>query len=65
MHSNTLLGNGTNGVRITTEDGHRIGGTVAGAGNTIANNTEDGVMLQNTTAALNPILANSIYSNGN
>ena len=60
----TALGNGANGVRITTEDGHRIGGTAAGAGNVIANNTEDGVMLQNATATLNPILGNDIYANG-
>ncbi len=60
----TALGNGTNGVRVTTEDGHRIGGTAAGAGNTIARNTEDGVMVQNSSANLNPILGNDIYANG-
>ncbi len=36
----TALGNGTNGVRITTESGHMIGGTSAGAGNIIAYNSE-------------------------
>ena len=60
----TALGNGTNGVRITTESGHTIGGTGIGAGNVIAYNGGDGVMLQNSTAVNNPILGNSIYSNG-
>ena len=59
----TALGNGTNGVRITTESSHLIGGTVAGAGNVIAHSGEDGVMLQNSTANSNPILGNTIYSN--
>ena len=60
----TAVGNGTNGVRITTESGHLIGGTIAGAGNTIAHNSADGVMLQNSSADANSILGNVIYSNG-
>ena len=60
----TAIGNGTNGVRITTESGHTIGGTAAGAGNVIAYSTEDGVMLQNSSAVNNAILGNSIYANG-
>ena len=60
----TALGNGTNGVRITTESGHRIGGTSPGAGNVIASNTADGVMLQNASATANPILGNAIAGNG-
>ncbi len=60
----TALGNSVNGVRITTESGHRIGGTAAGAGNIIAYNTGDGVQLQNSTAVNNAILGNSIFSNG-
>ncbi len=59
----TALGNTTNGVRITTESGHSIGGTAAGAGNVIAYNGEDGVVLQNSTANTNTILGNSIFSN--
>ena len=61
----TALGNGTNGVRVTTEDGHRIGGAAAGAGNTIAYNGGRGVDIQNASASANPILGNSIYSNTN
>ena len=60
----TPRGNGTNGVRVTTEDDHRIGGTAAGAGNVIAHNTGRGVAIQDTTANDNAILANSIHSNG-
>ncbi len=60
----TPRGNGTNGVRVTTEDDHRIGGTAAGAGNVIAHNTGRGVAIQNSTATRNAILGNSIYSNG-
>ena len=60
----TPLGNGTNGVRITTESGHRIGGVTANSGNLIAHNTSDGVMLQNTSAINNAILGNDIHSNG-
>jgi CSLREA domain-containing protein len=61
----TPLGNGTNGVRVTTEDGHRIGGTAVGAGNVIAHNVTRGVDIQNSSANNNPILGNSIHSNGN
>ncbi|MGB5741214.1 MAG: DUF4347 domain-containing protein, partial [Sedimenticolaceae bacterium] len=59
----TALGNATDGIRITTESGHTIGGTAAGAGNVIAHNLRDGVQLQNSSAVDNPILGNSIYAN--
>ena len=59
----TAVGNGTHGVRVTTESGNLIGGTAVGAGNVIAHNGGDGVHLQNSTADDNPILGNSIYAN--
>ncbi len=59
----TAVGNGTNGVRITTESGHTIGGTVAGAGNVIAHNGKDGVMIQDSAANMNSILGNVIHAN--
>jgi hypothetical protein len=42
----------------------KIGGTVAGAGNTIAFNAAAGIGLQTTAASGNAILGNKIYSNG-
>ena len=60
----TDLGNGANGVRVTTESNHTIGGTAAGAGNTIAFNDVDGVNIQDSTAKGNSILGNVIHSNG-
>ncbi|HEY6508524.1 MAG TPA: DUF2341 domain-containing protein, partial [Vicinamibacterales bacterium] len=41
-----------------------IGGTVAGAGNTIAYNTMDGVALNTNASTGNAILGNAIFSNG-
>ncbi len=58
------LGNGGHGVHLTTVDGNIIGGSIAGAGNVIANNNWAGVLIQNSTATDNSILRNSIYSNG-
>jgi hypothetical protein len=58
------LGNGAHGVHITTVDGNSVGGTADGAGNVIAHNTWAGVIIQNSTASANPILRNSIHTNG-
>jgi hypothetical protein len=58
------LGNGAHGVHITTVDGNSVGGTADNAGNVIAHNTWAGVMIQNGTASANPILRNSIHTNG-
>jgi len=47
--------------------GNIIGGVSAGAGNIIAGNTNDGVIVRSTTVGVqthNQILGNSIYSNG-
>jgi uncharacterized repeat protein (TIGR01451 family) len=41
-----------------------IGGTVAGAGNTIANNTGDGIAVTGTSSTRNAIRRNSMFSNG-
>ncbi|BBB28359.1 DUF4347 domain-containing protein [Neptunomonas japonica] len=61
--STTAISNGTNGIRITTESNHTIGGTEAGAGNIIAFNAGDGILLSDNAATDNTILGNSIHSN--
>jgi hypothetical protein len=55
------LGNG-DGVLIDGASGNTIGGTTAGAGNTIAYNNADGVLLHGGDG--NSILGNSIHDNG-
>ena len=58
------LGNGGSGVAV--EFGpqlNTIGGTTAGAGNTVAFNGSDGVFVGYVTSTGNAILGNSIYSN--
>ena len=57
------LPNGKNGVEILSASGNTIGGTVAGAGNTIANNANDGVLVDTGTG--NAIQENSIFASGN
>jgi hypothetical protein len=56
------LGNGTNGVTIRHAFNNTIGGTAAGAGNTIAFSGNDGVLVDTGTG--NPILSNLIFSSG-
>jgi hypothetical protein len=58
------LGNGANGVAIQTPfaNANTIGGTAAGAGNTIAFNGNDGVLVD--TGRDNAILSDLIYSSG-
>ncbi len=57
------LGNEVNGVIVSTNaSANTIGGTVSGAGNTIAFNVLAGVSVQSGTG--DSILSNSIYSNG-
>jgi CSLREA domain-containing protein len=58
------LGNSAAGVRIDAAPGNTIGGTAAGAANTIAHNAADGVRVDGPTATGNTIRGNSIYSNG-
>jgi hypothetical protein len=76
--SNTIQGNtiGLNsagaplpnaGDGVTIDNGanrNLIGGTVAGAGNVIANNRGRGVVVRGSATVGNPILGNSIYANG-
>ena len=62
--SGGALGNSAAGVLLITTAAHdnTIGGTAAGAGNTIAHNGTDGVTVITSTA--NAIEGNSIHSNG-
>ena len=62
----TAVGNTSSGVEIRSSAANNtVGGTAAGAGNTIANNQTDGVRLLGTAGNGNSILANAIYSNTN
>ena len=60
------LGNGQFGILTAFNGSTTIGGTAAGAGNTIAFNANIGVAIGGTGTAnvQNPILGNSIFSNG-
>ncbi len=55
------LGNGSNGVFLNVVGGNTVGGTASNAGNTIAFNGGDGVLI--VTAPANAISSNSIFSN--
>jgi parallel beta-helix repeat protein len=57
------LGNGFNGVAIGDAPNNTIGGTLAGAANTIANNLQNGVLVEGPSAVNNTITANSIFAN--
>jgi CSLREA domain-containing protein len=57
------LGNSTAGISIDTCSNWMIGGTAAGAGNIIADNTGKGILLQGATSG-NAILGNRIFNNG-
>ncbi|MEN3336266.1 MAG: hypothetical protein V7641_5631 [Blastocatellia bacterium] len=56
--------NATGVVCTNGATGVTVGGTTAGAGNTIAFNTFFGVFVNSATAHSNAILGNSIFSNG-
>ncbi len=59
------LANGGDGVEIDTgASATRIGSTTAGAGNTIADNTTDGVQVVGTGTTGDSIRGNSIFANG-
>ena len=64
VDGSTPLGNLGNGIRITLGDNITIGGTAAGAGNTIAGNSLDGIVVENANSDGIAILGNAIYSNG-
>ena len=58
------VGNAGDGISIQAgANGNTIGGTVLGAGNTIAFNGQDGVMVTNASTTGVAILGNVIYSN--
>jgi CSLREA domain-containing protein len=60
----SALGNGDAGVFITNSSDHTIGGSVAGAGNVIANNADGVAITGGGVASIrNRILGNSIYAN--
>jgi titin len=59
----SALGNGGNGVAVVNASNNTIGGTAAGAGNVIAFNGNDGVLVD--TGSGNAIQQNSIFSSGN
>ena len=70
VNGTTALGNGTaggkSGVLVTNQAfGNTIGGVVPGAGNRIANNAGDGVLIGGLTPAGigNSVLSNSIFAN--
>lgn len=56
------ISNGGNGISITDASGNSIGGSAAGAANTIAFNTNDGVLVD--TGVENLISQNSIFFSG-
>lgn len=56
-----VLGNASAGIRITNGSGNMVGGTVGGAGNTIANNQDAGVAVEQ--GIQNAIRGNAIYDN--
>jgi hypothetical protein len=57
------LANGADGVYIISSANNLIGGTASGAGNTIAYNRADGVLVTGAGAVGNSIRGNSIYKN--
>jgi hypothetical protein len=61
--STIKLGNGDNGVYLVNASGNTIGGTDAGAGNIIAYNGNDGVLVD--AGSGNAIQRNAIYAHGN
>jgi titin len=62
VYGTTGLGNGSNGVLVSNAAHNTIGGTADGAGNVIAFNGLDGVLVDTGTG--NAILQNSIFANG-
>jgi len=56
------LGNGNGGVLITASDENTLGGTVAGAGNIIANNNGNGVEISGYDSRIR-VQGNAIFSN--
>jgi hypothetical protein len=58
------LGNSIDGILVVNgANNNSIGGTIPGAGNTIAFNGRDGVRIESSAGSGNAILGNRIYSN--
>ncbi|HEU5283162.1 MAG TPA: DUF2341 domain-containing protein, partial [Burkholderiales bacterium] len=61
----TGVGNSAEGIFIDTSAANNtIGGTAAGAANTIAYNASSGVMISSTAGTGNSVAGNAIFSNG-
>ena len=60
---NEALGNGSDGVVIVSSDGNTVGGPASGAGNRIAHNGGDGVLVFGAGAVGNRVLSNSTFLN--
>ena len=59
----TPVANTGSGIRVRGHD-NAIGGTTAGAGNTVANNGLSGIFIFDAAADENEILGNSVHDNG-
>ena len=61
----SALGNGANGVTIDSAADNTIGGTAGGEGNTIAYNTQDGIVVVSATGSAtgNAMQSNTVFSN--
>jgi hypothetical protein len=60
---NAAIGN-SDGIVISSASDNFVGGTASGAGNLIANNVGDGVLVAGGAALGNRVLSNSISANG-
>jgi CSLREA domain-containing protein len=58
------LANATNGVEVIDAANNTIGGTGTGAGNLIAFNPQNGVLVNGVTSTGNRVLGNLVFSNG-
>jgi parallel beta-helix repeat protein len=65
VQGNVIESNGHYGVLVGSGSaGNTIGGTASGAGNTIASNHDQGVVISGATTINNPIRGNATYGNG-
>ena len=62
----SALANGANGITIDSAADNAIGGTSGGEGNTIAFNTQDGIVVVSVSgnAVGNAVKSNTVFSNG-
>ena len=65
VNGTAALGNDSDGVNIVLgASNNTVGGTTAGAGNVISENSGAGIEIDNPGTAGNAVLGNSIFSNG-